>query len=555
VAVIPDTQFYAEDRSEYAADQTRWIRNNVGSENIAFATHVGDIVENGDVVEEWEHLSAAMDTLDGAVPYSALPGNHDFAETGDRSSGVENYRTYFGPSRYEGYEWFGGTGPEDEETNSYQLFSAGGYQFLHLALEWEPRDDSIEWAQGVVDDYSDLPTIVTTHAYLTDGNGGDGGPGRTMFVQEDDDDGNSGQTLWERLIRPNPQIFMVLNGHFHRKDGEYHQVSENEAGQDVYEMLADYQGRADGGNGWMRLIRFEPGGGEDAPDRIQVETFSPSMPREETDGDSNFAFDLDFASRFEPSSSEPSPTPFPDPDADVWFRQGTDGYDGTVDTNLVESDPESSYATAQTVTVDSSEPQPSDDTASALVRFDGIVGDDDGQIPPNATVSRATLTVQTTDKGSGTAVHRMLTEWTDSNTWASLDGGVRADGTDAVADPDTETGRISTGVTEVDVTASVQAWVDGAPNYGWVLLPLGDDGWDFSTAESDSPPRLSATYEETIAGDVDGDGNVDDDDVESVQRAIANEDVDIDRSAADMDGDGDIDIVDVVRIANERGSR
>ena len=53
----------------------------------------------------------------------------------------------------------------------------------------------------------------------------------------------------------------------------------------------------------MRLIRFDLGGGEDATDRIQVETLSPSMSCEGTDDDSNFAFELDFGSRFDPASS------------------------------------------------------------------------------------------------------------------------------------------------------------------------------------------------------------------------------------------------------------
>ena len=81
--------------------------------NVVFATHEGDIVENGDSVTEWERMSDVMNTLDGEVPYSALLGNHDFAVTGDRESSTENYRTYFGESRYEDYDWFGGTAPDD----------------------------------------------------------------------------------------------------------------------------------------------------------------------------------------------------------------------------------------------------------------------------------------------------------------------------------------------------------------------------------------------------------------------------------------------------------
>jgi hypothetical protein len=45
-----------------------------------------------------------------------------------------------------------------------------------------------------------------------------------------------------------------------------------------------------------------------------------------------------------------------------------------------------------------------------------------------------------------------------------------------------------------DVTASVQAWVDGTPNHGWALLPLGANGWDFPTRAGPTPPQLTVTF-------------------------------------------------------------
>jgi hypothetical protein len=58
----------------------------------------------------------------------------------------------------------------------------------------------------------------------------------------------------------------------------------------------------------------------------------------------------------------------------------------------------------------------------------------------------------------------------------------------ATLDPD------STGPTTVDVTASVREWVGDATNHGWVFLPTGDDGWDFSAAEGSNPPTLTVRY-------------------------------------------------------------
>ncbi|MBV0902567.1 DNRLRE domain-containing protein [Haloarcula salina] len=556
VVALPDTQVYAKDDTPYANDQTQWIVDNRDSENIAFVSHEGDVVDHGDDDAEWQYMDAAMSKLDGVVPYSTVPGNHDWATLWDKESSIDKYKQYFGPSRYDGRDWYGGSGPTgvDENRanlNSYQLFSAGGYDFLHLALEWEPAgstDDPstpLGWGQQILDEHPDRATILTTHSYLRDNP-----DRRATELQEPNDIGNTGQAVWEELVAPNEQVFMVLCGHWHEEDGEVHQVATNDAGQAVYEMLANYQFRPNGGHGLMRRIKFEPGGGSDGADRIAVRTFSPSTDEEQTDGDSQFHFDLDFDARFGAESSTGE---------QVAFEQGAEGYDGTVDTMLREADPETGFGTATTLSIDQSDPQGSANGSQVLLRFDGVVGDGDAQVPRGATVESATLTLETADDGSGASVHRMLTDWGQDDTWASLDDGVQADDTEAVDSADAQTGTVATGTTRIDLAASVQAWADGAPNHGWVFLPSGGDGWDIRTAESDAPPTLQVRYtppDESsgpVAGDADGDGDVDSDDVTRIQQSVAGEDVEIDREAADVDDDGDVDIGDAARVRNMSG--
>jgi len=315
LVALPDTQNYAARASllSHAQDQTNWIVDNLQSENIAFVAHEGDLVDDGGSLTQWNRIDGVMDTLDGdldsnpdgLVPYATPPGDHDWAVEEDRSSSTENYRRFFGRSRYVGRSWFGGSAPND--LSQYQLFSAGGFDFLHISLEWEaPGDASDEntplgWAQSVMDRYPERPTIITTHAYLWDGFP----RGRTFFVEEENDNGSSGEKIWREIVKPNPQVFMVLNGNFHVRigsnDGEYHQVSTNAAGLPVFEMLADYQDYTNGGNGWMRLIQFIPGGGSGGQDRILVRTYSPSLDEFAMDSSSQFSFDLDFVDRFAPS--------------------------------------------------------------------------------------------------------------------------------------------------------------------------------------------------------------------------------------------------------------
>jgi len=89
VVFLTDTQHYAE-QERFAREQTQWIVDNLTAENIAFVSHGGDIVENGDSGAEWAYMNDAMSLLDGEVPYGTVTGNHDYGVLWDRSSSIEN---------------------------------------------------------------------------------------------------------------------------------------------------------------------------------------------------------------------------------------------------------------------------------------------------------------------------------------------------------------------------------------------------------------------------------------------------------------------------------
>src|SRR4051794_36892986 len=83
VVVLPDTQFYAQSYPATFDAQTQWILDHLGTNNIKFVTHVGDIVQNAASgpdrnLIEWQRADAAFDRLDGFVPYSVALGNHDY---------------------------------------------------------------------------------------------------------------------------------------------------------------------------------------------------------------------------------------------------------------------------------------------------------------------------------------------------------------------------------------------------------------------------------------------------------------------------------------------
>ncbi|EMI16411.1 metallophosphoesterase [Rhodopirellula maiorica SM1] len=287
IVQIPDTQSLAESSPATFSEQFQWVADNAENDNIVFLSHVGDVVENSESDQEWQVATAALGLLDGdltanpdgLVPYSVAIGNHDYDDD-NTHNGASQFTRYFGDSRYEGRSWYGGSSMD--ELNQFQIFSGGDQTFLHLTLEWEPRDSALSWAQDILDAYADLPAIITTHAYIDETGG--------HSTQQLTADGNTGVEVFQQLVSPNPQVFMVLGGHF---GSERHQVSTNSAGSEVIEVLANYQNRAIGDDGFLRLIEFEP-----SVDVVNFTTYSPSLDQFETDSESQFSLPLDFDQRF-----------------------------------------------------------------------------------------------------------------------------------------------------------------------------------------------------------------------------------------------------------------
>lgn len=274
--MLPDTQFYSKSRPALFHAQTDWIKQNHDKENIVFATQVGDIVhDHSKIMSQWVVASNAMARLNGVVPWGVTIGNHDYDSDGIKQGLATVWLQYFGPEQFKGRPWYGGA--SSNGLNSYQLFSGGGVDFIILQLEVNIPDEAIAWAENVLKQHPERAAIVSTHTYLK---------GKEDVTRNPKHDfrptGNSGVAVWEKFIRKQPQIFMVLCAHEGGTD-EYYQVSTNDAGNKVFEMLADYQKRVNGGDGWLRLLRFVP-----ASRQIEVRTYSPALGRFETDANSQF---------------------------------------------------------------------------------------------------------------------------------------------------------------------------------------------------------------------------------------------------------------------------
>ncbi len=275
IAVLPDTQHYSRKYPDRFYAQTAWIHEHARTENIVFATQLGDIVNDGAKdMKQWQVAANAMSLLDGVVPWGVAIGNHDFDKPSDRSDGASTFIKHFGPDRFKNAPWYVGAAPS--QLSSCQLFSGAGRSFIFLHLQLDAPKKDLAWAEEMLRRYPDRPAIVSTHSYLK---GRDGIARNPEPVLKH---GNSGEDLWNKLIRKNPQIFMVLCGHQGRTV-HYRQISTNDAGKPVLELLADYQRQPLGGDATLRLLRFEP-----TRQRIHVRTYSPFRNAYDPDDDSDF---------------------------------------------------------------------------------------------------------------------------------------------------------------------------------------------------------------------------------------------------------------------------
>ena len=59
VIALPDTQNYSEEYPDIYFAQTQWCVDNLDSTwNVEFVTHLGDIVNEGETIYQWENAAA-----------------------------------------------------------------------------------------------------------------------------------------------------------------------------------------------------------------------------------------------------------------------------------------------------------------------------------------------------------------------------------------------------------------------------------------------------------------------------------------------------------------
>ncbi|WP_430645179.1 metallophosphoesterase [Agromyces sp. GXS1127] len=261
IAHFTDTQYLSEGAVEQETAEERaiwesaysgivdWIAGNADQRKISYVAHTGDLIENNirapqtdemreQIVGEWEVSSRQHDVLDAAgIPSGVVAGNHD------NQSGTENgpdaiFNDYFGPqnSADAAASWtqasYGGPWREGDNQNHYDLFSAGGLDFVVVGLSYGVTREEAEWANDVFEQFGDRNGILLTHDYLAPSTEPDGRD--APFSAPD------GSMLYNTVVEDNPNVFLILAGHEHGV-GTNVKPEVGEIDHGVVELLADYQ--------------------------------------------------------------------------------------------------------------------------------------------------------------------------------------------------------------------------------------------------------------------------------------------------------------------------
>ncbi|VYU37469.1 DUF5011 domain-containing protein [Clostridium paraputrificum] len=263
-AIESDTQYYNEDtpdndniigKYEHQLNIHDWLIANRPRMNIQYLFHNGDIIDDSGMISQWENADAAYKKLDDAnFPYGILAGNHDVDHL---TNDYTNYSTYFGESRFNNNPWYGESYKDNKA--HYDLITVGGIDFIMMYVGWSIGDEEIEWMNKVLQQYPERKAILNFHEYLL----ASGGLGEEP------------QRIFDEVVANNPNVCMVLSGHYHNAQTVVIEFDDNNDGvndRKVYQMLFDYQGLPEGGMGYIRLMHFDLDN-----QKIIFRTYSPSL--------------------------------------------------------------------------------------------------------------------------------------------------------------------------------------------------------------------------------------------------------------------------------------
>lgn len=285
-AWMTDTQFNVESSPNIFKSQIEWIRDHLGEQNIKYVMHTGDIVNRTFEESQWKVADEYLRIFDDQnIPYGVLAGNHDMGQGYILNFDYSNFYKYFGQHRFKDKFYYGGSYKNNR--GHYDLISANGRDYILVYMGWGDGDpnpnwlkEDIEWMNEVLAAYPNRTAILNFHKYLH--SNGQLEPA-------------NGKQIFEEVVVPNKNVAMVLSGHYTGSGlltSEIDDDGDKLPDRKVYQILSDYQGTADGGAGYMKLLQFDADG-----NKVDIKTYSPYLGEYDSKhvlpGEGEFSLDLD----------------------------------------------------------------------------------------------------------------------------------------------------------------------------------------------------------------------------------------------------------------------
>ena len=289
-------------RYQHLLYTTQWVLDDPQGFNFRLGIAPGDIVQtpfgctttscvalvsptdpDNPANQEADRLDAAFNVLYGVLPVIFSSGNHDADGPVGKTFG--GYLNRWGEPFWETRAaqtpaWMfiasdlgePSTHPQEGAgLNHFHLISIGkGRTIGVLSLSLDPPQVAVDWANSVLDDYSDTPTVVVSHSLIAPNGARTGGvPGYPPGL---------GGVQWAvQLVDTHPQIFLVVTGHSTGGEpdhpGKAYFLQTNSSPDRTHlELLHNMQGRAEGGSGFLGIITITP-----SLKLCEVLSYSPSL--------------------------------------------------------------------------------------------------------------------------------------------------------------------------------------------------------------------------------------------------------------------------------------
>lgn len=239
---ITDTQYLTAERDAYR-ELGEWIAAHREEENIRYIVGTGDYVQTYNMEYQWDEFQKFREAFQGQIPDIYIAGNHDM-RLKDGTFGLFVDHIY-GEGGTEEQSYHSGQG-------KYELFSAGGTDWLIVGMSFDYGKEEAQWVKSVLDTYPDRNAILLFHDYLfRDG---------TLV--------KNAKTMFSVALEPSKNAKLVLCGH----NTGFNIRTDKRGGEDGGYMQTIFCNRQnfDRQKGCIQLLRFDTVRGV-----IDFEYFSP----------------------------------------------------------------------------------------------------------------------------------------------------------------------------------------------------------------------------------------------------------------------------------------